>query len=60
MGGRGIPAFVQQDEVKNQTELNEVCGTVKVARLEGDSNCLCLIASSVYDTEPVLIILVWI
>ena len=25
---------------------------MKVAKLEGDPNCLCLIISSVYDTKP--------
>ena len=30
-----------------------VQGTVKVAKLEDDSGCPCLITSSVYDTKPV-------
>ena len=44
---------VQQEEMKNRTLLDSVCGTVKVAKLEGDPECPCLIASSVYDTKPV-------
>ena len=52
-GMRGIPPCVQQEEVKNRTLLDSVRGTVKVAKLEGDPECPCLIASSVYDTKPV-------
>ena len=52
-GMRGIPLCVQQEEMKNRTLLDSVCGTVKVAKLEGDPECPCLIASSVYDTKPV-------
>jgi hypothetical protein len=52
-GMRGIPPCVQQEEVKKRTLLDSVRGTVKVAKLEGDPQCPCLIASSVYDTKPV-------
>ena len=52
-GRQGIPACVQQDKVKNQSKLNKGHGTVKAAKLEGDPNCPCLIASSAYDTKPV-------
>ena len=52
-GMRGIPSCVQQQEVKNRTLLDSVRGTVKVAKLEGDPECPCLLASSVYDTKPV-------
>ena len=39
--------------MKNETKVNKVRGIVKVAKLEGDPNCLCLITtSSVYDTKP--------
>ena len=54
-GMKGIPSCVQQQEVKNRGLLDSVCGTVKVTKLEGDPECLCLIASSVYDnTKPVV------
>ena len=52
-GGRGIPKCVQQDEVTSRAAQALVRGTVKVAKLEGDPQCPCLIASSVYDTKPV-------
>lgn len=39
--------------MKNETKVNKVRGIVKVAKLEGDPNCPCLIASSAYDTKPV-------
>ena len=52
-GGQGIPPCVQQEEVTSRTTLWSVRGTVKVAKLEGDSKCPCLLASSVYDTKPV-------
>ena len=51
-GMRGIPSCVQQQEVKNCTLFDSICGTVKVAKLEGDPECPCLTASSVYDTKP--------
>ena len=52
-GGRGIPSCVQQQEEKNRKTVDSVRETVKVAKLEGDPGCPCLIASSVYDTKPV-------
>ena len=52
-GGRGIPSCVQQEEVKTRTAVQKVWGTVKVAKLEGDPDCMCLVASNVYDTKPV-------
>ena len=52
-GGRGIPCCVAQQELTNRTAIEQVRGTVKVAKLEGDDDCPCLIASSVYDTKPV-------
>jgi hypothetical protein len=52
-GGRGIPACVLQDEVKNKKQQMLVRGTVKAAVLEGDPECPNLVASSVYDTKPV-------
>ena len=51
--GRGIPSCVQQQEAKNRKTADEVRGTVKVAKLEVDPGCPCLIASSVYDMKPV-------
>ena len=51
--GRGIPACVLQEEVKNRKEQLKVRGTVKAAILVGDPGCPNLIASSVYDTKPV-------
>ena len=51
--GRGVPACVLQDEVKNLKQQRFVRGTVKAAVLVGDPGCPNLIASSVYDTKPV-------
>ena len=51
--GRTIPGCVAQQELTNQTAIEQVQGTVKAAKLEGDPDCPCLIASSVYDTKPV-------
>ena len=52
-GGRGIPGCVAQQELTNRTAIEQVRGTVKAAKLEGDDDCPCLFASSVYDTKPV-------
>ena len=52
-GGRDIPSCVQQQEAKNRKTADEVRGTVKVEKLEGDLGYSCFIASSVYDTKPV-------
>ena len=52
-GGRGIPSCVSQQELTNKTAIEQVQGTVKDARLKGDPDCPCLIASSVYDTKPI-------
>ena len=51
--GRGIPACVLQEEVKNINQQKLVRGTVKAAILKGDNNCPDLIALSVYDSKPV-------
>ena len=51
--GRGIPACVLQEEVKNCKEQLKVHGTVKAAILVGNPGCPNLIALSVYDTKPV-------
>ena len=48
---RGIPSCVQQQEVKTHTLLDSIHGTVKVVKLQGDPECPCLIASSVYDID---------
>ena len=37
----------------NRTKQLEVRGTVKAAKLEGDPDCPCLLATSVYDSKPV-------
>lgn len=52
-GGRRIPSCVQQEEITKKDDLDRVRGIVKVAKLEVDPECSCLIASSVYDTNPV-------
>ena len=52
-GRHGIPSCVTQQELTNQTAIEQVQGTVKAAKLEGDLHCPCLIASSVYDMKPV-------
>ena len=52
-GARGIPPSVVQEEVKDRKKQIDVRGTVKAALLEGDPNCVGLVASSVYDTKPV-------
>ena len=51
--GRGIPDYVLQEEVKNRHAQIGVRVTVKAAKLVGDPGCPNLIASSVYDTNPV-------
>ena len=49
---RGISPCVQQEEVKtHHTLLDSMHGTVKVAKLQDDPECPCLIASSVYDID---------
>ena len=50
---RGIPSSVIQDKVHNKKKLIEVRGTVKVAVLQGDKKCPNLVASIIYDTNPV-------
>ena len=50
---QGIMDCVKRDEVKNQTKVNKVCGTVKAAKLEGNPNFPYLIATSIYDTKSV-------
>ena len=54
-GGHDIPlpSCVQQQEKKNWKTVDLIQGTVKVAKLEGDTGWPCLIASSVYDIKPV-------
>lgn len=52
-GMRGVPKCVTQEEVKNKKKQIEVRGTVKAAVLEGDPDCVGLVALSVYDTKPV-------
>ena len=52
-GGCGISSCVQQEEMKTRTSVQKVWGTVKVAKLEGDPDCLCLVASCVYNTKLV-------
>ena len=52
-GRREIPRSVIQEEQKSQTAQIGVRGTVKVPVLEGDADCVDLVALSVYDTKPV-------
>jgi Transposase IS4 len=54
--GRGLPAGVLQEEVKNKRLQMTVRGTVKAAVLRGDKDCMDLVACSFYDTKPVHII----
>ena len=49
----GLPSYVLQEEKTIKKDQMQVCGTVKVAILKGDSNCPDLVATSVYDTKPV-------
>ena len=53
MGMRGIPPAVKQEEVKNRKKKLEVRGTVKDFMLIGDKGFPKLVASSVYDTNPI-------
>jgi hypothetical protein len=52
-GGRGIPACVIQEEKVKKADQLKVRGTVKAAVLLGDPGCPDLVATSVYDTNPV-------
>eukprot|EP00957_Ditylum_brightwellii_P192688 14672085-Ditylum_brightwellii.AAC.1 len=52
-GGRGIADYVPQEEQKSKADQRLACGTVKADILEGDGGCLCLVASSVYNSMPV-------
>ena len=52
-GERDIPGCIVQQELTNQTTIEQVQGTVKATKLEGDPDCPCLIASSIYDAKPV-------
>jgi hypothetical protein len=52
-GGQGAPKCIIQEEVKYRNKQIAVRGTVKAAHLQGDDVVKCLLASSVYDTEPV-------
>ena len=51
--GKGIPRCVLQEKEKNHIAQQSAQSTVKVAVLEGDPVCTNIIASSVYDTNPV-------
>eukprot|EP00957_Ditylum_brightwellii_P041759 3162387-Ditylum_brightwellii.AAC.1 len=52
-GCRSMPGCVQQEEQKSKADQRSACVTVKAAVLEGDTECPCLVASSVYDSKPV-------
>lgn len=52
-GMRGILPTVQQEEVKSREGQLAARGTTKAAVLQGDPDCVNLVASSVYDTKPV-------
>ena len=51
--GRGFPDFCIQQEIVGKEGQEKARGTVKGARLSGDSMCPDLVAVSVYDTKPV-------
>ena len=51
-GMRGIPKAVFQYEVINRKDKIKVRGTVKAAVFKGDPKCPALVATSVYDTNP--------
>ena len=51
--GRHIPKCVLQYKEENTVAQREARGTVKADFLEGDPGCPNIIASSVYDTNPV-------
>ena len=49
----GIPACVIQEEAKSKNKQLEVRGTLKASVIQGDPDFPKLIATSVYDTNPV-------
>ena len=51
--GRGLPAYIMQEELHNIKEQEKVRGTVTADELVGNSKCPSLISVSVYDTKPV-------
>ena len=51
--GKGIPNCIRQFEVKDETTLESIRNTVKVAVLEGDEQVQDLVAISYYDSKPV-------
>ena len=51
--GRGLPAFVLQEEKTNKKEICAVRGTVKASVLEGDPDIPNLVACSYYDQKPI-------
>mgnify|MGYP003340844425 CR=1 FL=1 len=51
--GKGIPDCVRQFEVKDESTLDSVRNTIKVAVLEGDELVEDLVAISYYDSKPV-------
>ena len=53
--GRGITECVLQDKENNPVSQPTARVTIKAAVLEGNPGCPNSIASSVYDTKPVLI-----
>ena len=52
-GGRGLPNEVIQEVVNTKKALRDKQGTVKAAVLQGDTNFVNLVASSIYNTQPV-------
>ena len=52
-GGRSIPESINQVEVENSKDQMKVCGTLKSDVLEGGVVFPNLVASIIYDTNPV-------
>jgi hypothetical protein len=52
-GGMGCPETVLQPELKSRKEQIQVRVTVKAAVMEGNADCLNMVAVSVYDPKPV-------
>ena len=53
---RGIPKCIHQEVVTHKDDLLRAKGTVRAARLVGDSSCNGLVALSFYDSKPVYFI----
>jgi hypothetical protein len=54
--GQGIPPSIIQNEEKNISGAEQLCGTMMAPRLINYDACPNLLAASVYDTKPVRIL----